>query len=114
MVIADFENHVIRKIDLDQLGQHKVSTLAGVRHGQSGHTFRDGDAMSALFHFPSGVSVAPAQGSAAGGSAKVAVADSLNNAIRIITMSTSSVDVSTLVGSRCEPGNVAFVLLSAC
>ncbi len=79
--VADFGNHVIRKITSAGV----VSTLAGLA-GRSGT--RDGTGSVALFHYPTGVAV--------DGSGNVYVADSFYDTIRKVTPVGA---VSTIAGS---------------
>jgi hypothetical protein len=56
LVVADRDNHVIRKVDLGTL---RVSTLAGLQARPAGILWRDGISSEAVFNSPNGVSIDP-------------------------------------------------------
>ncbi len=89
LVVADSGNHVLRFIALDGT----VSTLAGTP-GTPG--FNNGPAAVATFSFPSGLAADP------GGN--IYVADTKNNAIRLLDIDNK---VSTLAAGFYEPEGVA-------
>lgn len=70
--VADYDNHRIRKISVDAVGNATVSTLAG--DGTAGTA--DGPAATAQFHRPLALTV--------DSSGNVYVADSVNNVVRVI------------------------------
>ena len=91
----------VRKLDFDG-GTVTVTTLAGLaRTPDNPMRFRDGAALSAVFNSPVGVSVDLASTARTG--FRVAVADSDNNAVRMIDVDLRSLTavVSTLVGLDC-------------
>ena len=77
LYVADFNNHRIRKINIDG-----VTTIAGSEQG-----YVDGPGIDAKFNHPSGITI---------DSGNLYVADAYNNKIRIID---SSANVTTLVSS---------------
>ncbi len=85
--VADFSNHVIRKITASGV----VTTLAG---SAGNYGYQDGTGTGAKFCEPIGVNVDPSSG-------RVYVADRCNHAIRMIT---PSGEVSTLAGSAGNAG----------
>lgn len=89
-LIADFNNHAIRKINLEN-GQ--VTTLAG-KLGQSGS--QNGAGTNASFNRPSGVAIS-------GDGLFALVADSGNNLIRKINLTTG--EVTTLAGAAGVTGS---------
>jgi len=80
IIVVDTTNHAIKMITMPG---GAVSTIAGSSNG-----FAEGAGSSAQFSLPSGVAVLP--------NGNIVVADSNNNRIRLITMSTGI--VSTLAG----------------
>jgi RHS repeat-associated protein len=93
LYVADTGNNAVRKIE-----NGVVSTVAGTGHGG----FLDGRALIAEFKEPSGVAL-----DAAG---NVVVADTKNNALRLIAVTAADVVVSTIAGTRKEgftDGNLA-------
>ena len=97
LYVADTGNHAVRKID-----NGIVSTVAGTGHDG----FLDGPATIAEFKQPSGVAFDQA--------GNVVVADTMNNALRMITTSSPNPVVSTIAGARKEgfvngdPGSAQF------
>ena len=84
VIVADTVNYVIRLINITS---NSVSTLAGV-NGNIG--YQDGPTTSALFNSPNGIVVDPSNGN-------FIVADSANNVIRLINITSNN--VSTLAGT---------------
>ncbi len=87
LIVADAANHAIRKIS-----NGKVSTIAGApaEGAGGGHTqggYADGDTSSARFNYPRDAAVLP--------DGSIAVADSMNHAVRLISGGT----VITLAGN---------------
>ena len=83
VIVADSGNYIIRLINITS---NIVSTLAGT--GTSG--YQDGLTTSALFNSPNGIVVDPSNGN-------FIVADSANNVIRLINITSNN--VSTLAGT---------------
>jgi hypothetical protein len=81
LIVADYNNHLIRKITPDGI----VTTVAGVR-GQRG--FADGPGLSSKFYYPAGVAL--------DGDGNIFVADEENYRVRKITPAGL---VSTVAGS---------------
>lgn len=91
LIIADQNNHVIRKI---LMREKKVITIAGVG-GKEG--FKDGDPLSALFNGPNGVVV--------DGDDNIYVADCFNKRIRMMK---KNGNVETIAGNgeeKCKDGD---------
>jgi hypothetical protein len=85
LLIADAQNHRIRKLSLNE----QVSTLSGSDHGLiGGSSFADGKGEYAKFNFPSAMAHHP--------SGNIYIADADNNRIRIMT---PNGEVSTFVGT---------------
>ncbi|MFO0578451.1 MAG: hypothetical protein U1A78_30980 [Polyangia bacterium] len=89
LYVADNYNHTIRKV---VLSTGAVTTLAGSA-GQAGSD--DGTGAAARFYYPSGV--------AADGAGSLYVADSGNDTIRKVVLSTGA--VTTLAGSAVQRGS---------
>ena len=84
LIVADFQNHCIRKVTLPD---GRVSTVAGSREGRAG--FADGEGTAARFNGPIGVAV--------DGNNTILVADKSNNRVRKIAG--EGAQVTTLAGS---------------
>jgi hypothetical protein len=103
LVVADTGNHLIRHITFDG----KVTTLAGDLNGAAlshdngvppdNFGFRDGSDSGAQFNAPTGVAAGPAN--------TVYIADSLNNSIRKIDLSTHV--VTTIATGLAGPEGIA-------
>jgi sugar lactone lactonase YvrE len=86
--VADQYNNVIRMVD----PTGAVTILAGTLDVAGS---ADGPGLAASFNTPTGLAVDPSSGSPAG---RIYVADSLNNKIRLLTISSGTVTVSTFAG----------------
>lgn len=95
LIVADRDNHLIRKLVFDAEGKATVSTIAGNLAGthpwNTASGFKDGPAAEALFSSPNDVDVAE--------DGSLLVTDFKNNAIRRVSRDSAGAwHVSTLIG----------------
>ena len=90
--IADSDNHVIRKVDVDT---NIITTVAGIG-GSSGYSGVGGVATSALLNYPYGIAIDT--------TGNMYIADSDNHVIRMVNVDTNI--ITTVAGTAGSNGNI--------